>query len=510
MRTMKLPLPLAVLLTIGASGAVASLPDPAKLPRSAPEAQGISSNAIREFVEAADTQIDTMNSFMLVRHGHVVAEAWWAPYTAEAPHTFYSLTKSFTSTAVGFAVAEGKLSIDDTVVSFFPDAVPADASGHLKAMRIRDLLTMSTGHHADTITDFFDAGLNDLPRRFLALPVAHKPGTHFVYNTPASQMLSEIVQKATGEKLADYLRPRLLDPLGIHGLHWAGTTDGVSLGGYGIAGRTEDIAKFGLLYLQKGEWQGRRLLPASWIEVATARQTSNGSQPTSDWDQGYGFQFWRTRHGLYRGDGAFGQYCIVFPEHDAVVAITSGVRNMQAVMNLLWEKILPALGPAALPTDDSAARALESTLASLSVARPTGSATSSIADRVSVKPYTLPSNAAEFEAVAFEFDHDHTSLTFTRNGEAHRINVGTTDWLGGVTSLFPQLSHDPLARATQPYAATGAWVDETTYTAKIVLTETPFYLTVKCRFGGKLVVLDVEQNVAFGPTKHPQLVGEQE
>src|SRR5690606_22618468 len=137
-------------------------------------------------------------------------------------------------------------------------------------------------------------------------------------------------------------------------------------------------AKFGLFYLQKGAWQGRQLLPAAWVEKATARQVSNGSSPTSDWDQGYGFQFWRTRHGLYRGDGAFGQYCIVFPEQDAALAITSGVRHMQAWMTRPWARILPALQPAALPADAAAVSALRSTLDGLAVKRPAGAPSSPI------------------------------------------------------------------------------------------------------------------------------------
>ena len=171
----------------------------------------------------------------------------------------------------------------------------------------------------------------------------HKPGTHFLYNTPATYMLSAIVQKVTGITVLDYLRPRLFEPLGIENPQWDTSPQGISLGGYGLSVRTEDIARFGQLYLQKGVWMGKRLVPSAWIDAATTRQTSSGSNPTSDWEQGYGYQFWRSRHGLYRGDGAFGQFCIVMPEQDAVVAITSGGRDMQAVMNLVWEKLLPAL-----------------------------------------------------------------------------------------------------------------------------------------------------------------------
>ena len=257
------------------------------LPRSTPEAEGVSSAGIREYVEAADRDIHAMHSFMLVRHGKVIAEGWWKPEAAEKPHVLWSLSKSFTSTAVGLAIAEGKLSLDDQVIKFFPDDVPADAGANLKAMRVSDLLRMSCGQQ------------NEPPRKadepwtrtFLHQPVPFKPGTHFLYNTSGTYMLSAIVQKTTGMTVLDYLTPRLFEPLGIEHPTWLASPQGISAGGYGLSIRTEDIAKFGQLYLQKGMWNGKQLVPASWVEAATSRQTSNGSNPQSDWDQGYGYQF---------------------------------------------------------------------------------------------------------------------------------------------------------------------------------------------------------------------------
>jgi CubicO group peptidase (beta-lactamase class C family) len=288
------------LVLFAASGSVCIGAD---LPRSSPEAQGIDSAGLLAFVEAADQKIDSMNSFMLIRHGHVVAEGWWAPYNAQSPHSLYSLSKSFTSTAVGMAVAEGKLSLSDEVLKFFPDEAPANPSNNLKAMRVSDLLRMSTGQQTEPPRTAAQSWV----KTFLAHPVPFKPGTHFLYNTSATYLLSAIVQKVTGTTVLDYLKPRLFAPLGIERPTWESSPQGVSAGGYGLSIRTEDIAKFGQLYLQQGKWQGQQFVPAAWVEAATARQTSNGSNPNSDWDQGYGYQFWRCRNGAYRGDGAFGQ-----------------------------------------------------------------------------------------------------------------------------------------------------------------------------------------------------------
>src|SRR5882762_399393 len=232
---------LLILLTLTLRAAHAASP----LPRSAPEAQGVSSAALSDFVSALD-QIDGMHSLMVLRHGHVIAEGWWDPYDAAHNHILYSLSKSFTSTAVGFAVAEGKLSIDDEVLKFFPDDAPTNASANLKAMRVRDLLIMSTGHQDEP------SPAQDVicPKSFLAQPVPHLPGTHFKYNTAGTFMQSAIVQKVTGQTVLDFLRPRLFEPLGIEHPVWDANFQGISLGGYGLRVRTEDIAKFGQLFMQ--------------------------------------------------------------------------------------------------------------------------------------------------------------------------------------------------------------------------------------------------------------------
>jgi CubicO group peptidase (beta-lactamase class C family) len=317
------------------------------LPRSSAESQGVSSAGIVDFIESVDRQINSMHSFMLVRNGHVIAEAWWAPESAEKPHVLWSLSKSFTSTAVGLAVSEDKLKIDDPVLKFFPDDATAEPSTNLRSMRVRDLLTMSTGHQDEVNLK----ERKDWTKAFLSHDVPHKPGTHFKYNTPATYMQSAIVQKVTGQSVLDYLKPRLFDPLGIEQPKWDTSPEGITLGGYGLFLRTEDIAKFGQLYLQKGQWHGKQLIPADWIELATSKQVSNGSDPMRDWDQGYGFQFWRCRHDAYRGDGKDGQFCIVLPKQNAVIAMTANTSDMQAELNVVWDKLLPTLTAKPLSED---------------------------------------------------------------------------------------------------------------------------------------------------------------
>jgi CubicO group peptidase (beta-lactamase class C family) len=477
------------------------------LPRSTPEHEGIASNAVLSFVQAADTGIDAMNSFMLVRHGRVVAEGWWGPYAPTTPHILYSLSKSFTSTAIGLAAAEGKLSVDDPVLKFFPEEAPAEPSANLRAMRVRDLLRMVTGHQTEAaLFGAVDSSMRSASwvKRFFAHPVAFKPGTHFLYNSPATYMLSAIVQKTTGQSVNDYLTPRLYEPLGIAKPTWVSSPEGINAGAYGLSVRTEDIAKMGQLYLQKGMWNGKQIIPAAWVAEATARQTSNGSAPTSDWDQGYGYQFWQSRHG-FRGDGAFGQYMLILPQYDAVVAITSGVRDMQAVMNLVWDKLLPAMQPHALAENVAAQRALKRQLATLVVRVAPGRPTSPIASNVSGRWYQLPENERGMRAVSLEFSAAPTLHVRTASGEATTpIGLGAwsrgTGWTNGI---------DRLLSVTPPVAiaASGGWSTDSVFTLKLVAPETPFYSTMSFRFDGDRLVIDGEQNVSFGARKLPTLVG---
>lgn len=335
------------------------------LPRSTPEAQGVSSQAVLDFVETVDKKIDTLHSFMIMRHGAVIAEGWWKPEAADKPHILMSLSKSFTSTAAGLAIESGKLRLDDPVLKFFPDDAPPEPSDNLKAMTVRDLLTMTGGHETEP------KAVNKMPtvKQFLAHPVEHKPGTHFQYNTMGTYTLSAIVTKVTGQTVLDYLKPRLFEPLGIDNPEWDRSDEGNSLGGYGLHLRTEDIAKFGQLYLQNGEWKGRQLIPKAWVEQATSKQVPNEQEDHSkiglDWQQGYGFQFWRCTHDAVRGDGAGGQFCVVMREQDAVVAITAQTGNMQGELNAIWDKLLPAFGAKVLPEDPAAQAKVQEAVAHL-------------------------------------------------------------------------------------------------------------------------------------------------
>ncbi|MDR2911790.1 MAG: beta-lactamase family protein [Alistipes sp.] len=343
-------LTLALLLTVASCAptpkSTANLTPEGNLPRAEASNADFDPAGLADF-EAAFRAAEGLeiHSVMVLHHGRVVAEKWYAPGAPDVPHVMHSVSKSFTATAVGFAVAEGLVKLDDKVASFFPDKVPAAPSPHLSTMTVRNLLTMSTGQ----LEQPSRAG-QDWIADFLAAPIDDTPGANFRYNSMATFMLSAIVQKVTGQKIVDYLQPRLFGPLAFTGYHWEESPDGINVGGWGLYIKTEDMAKFGQLFLQNGVWNGEQLLPAGWVEEASTAKIASGPagnetlvNPDSDWTQGYGYQMWRSRHGAYRADGANGQYIIVIPDSDAVVAITANVRNMQSEIDLVWDHLLPAL-----------------------------------------------------------------------------------------------------------------------------------------------------------------------
>lgn len=473
------------------------------LPTSTPEAEGILSSAILDFIDAVEQHehpLDAVHSLMLLRHGKVIAEGWWAPYGRDLPHMLYSLSKSFTSSAIGFAVDEGLLGLDDPVLSFFPDDAPEHPSNNLKAMTVRHLLSMNTGHHEDTLNAVWRGGDDDWPRAFLAQPVAHAPGTWFAYNTPATYMLSAIVSRLTGESLLDYLRPRLFNPLGIENPAWDADSQGRSLGGSGLHITTEAIARFGQLYLQKGMWEGWRVVPEAWVDEATSVHSDSGNTQTNpDWSAGYGYQFWRGRHNTYRGDGAFGQFCLVLPEHDAVVAITSGVRDMQGLLDKVWTYLLPAFGAGPLPEDRNARSALETRLASLALPVVKGAATSGMACTVSGRTWTLETNRLGIERVVFEFADERASMTITDARGEHAVAAGYGSWLEGTSGHRTGIP--------ERIAASGAWIGGSTFELRICNTEGEVGTVWNVRFMADEVSIDIAPNVSWGDPAVMTLTG---
>ena len=479
-----------------------------RLARTTPESQGIPSIAILDYLDAVKSAGQELHSFMLLRKGSVVAEAWWPPYGPEVPHMLYSLSKSFTSSAAGLAISEGHFTLDDPVLKFFPDDKPDNVSANLAAMEIRHLLTMSTGHDQDATGDSCSHPDGNWARGFLSLPVDHVPGTHFVYNSAATYMIAAIVEKVTGMGLLEYLQPRLMGPLGIIGATWETCPRGIAAGGWGLDIRTEDIACFGQLYLQKGVWNGKRILSEHWVAEATSRQVDNGSDANSDWAQGYGYQFWRSRQNAYRGDGAFGQYCIVMPEQEAVAAITSGIGDMQAALNMVWKHLLPAMGSEPVQEDYAAQELLQARLSNLQIAVPEGEIVSTLCSEVTGKTYRFTENDLKIESVSFSMKVDRIDIRIQDADGNHNLECGIGAWVSGVTTfLLSRVQRRSVTNPDWKTAAYGIWTSPNILTVKLCFYETPFTPTMTFHFSEIGLKLDLRGSISFGPSEWLSLEG---
>jgi CubicO group peptidase (beta-lactamase class C family) len=457
------------------------------------EIGGVGTAAVERFLRSLEQEGIGPHGMVLLRNGQEVAKASWAPYDPGAPHLMFSVSKSFTSTAVGLAVGEGRLALDEEVLDVLPTYASRLARDNVRGMQVRHLLSMSTGHDTDTMALMRALPEDDWVRIFVEAPVLYRPGTHWLYNSGASFVLSAMVQARTGRTVVDYLRPRLFEPLGFEDVQWTANPRGLSLGGSGLRVRVAELARFGQLYLQDGVWEGRRLLPEGWVAQATAHHAVNGDPTTlDDWQQGYGYQFWRCRNGAYRADGAFGQFCIVHPAKQLVLALTSGSERNKRVMELFWEHLFPGASDLDGPAPSFAGAPLQH-LGSL----PVPDAADVTADDITWlegRELELPPNLLRLRSFALRFSTGACVFIGTdEDGARHEVRCGRGEWVPGRTSLWeceePAVPVELTARAGMD--RDGAFVMAWQY------SETPFRRTLRVQRGAGGTVVDFDLDLPF-------------
>ncbi len=487
------------------------------LPRSIPEAEGVSSEGIIAFLEAAAASRNEFHSFMFLRHGKVIAEGWWNPYRPDLKHTLYSTSKSFTSTAVGFAVSEKLLTVNDKVISFFPEDLPDTIDPYLADLTVKDLLMMSAGQDPDPTSRIVTSDSNWV-KVFLSTPIVNDPGTKFLYNSMATYMLSAIVQKITGEKVIDYLTPRLFEPLAIEGMDWEVDPVGINTGGWGLRVKTEDMAKFGQLFLQKGMWNGKQILPVTWIEEATGFKIDNAPgasqsvKDSSEWAQGYCYQFWRCRYNAFRADGAFGQYIIVMPDQDAVIAIQAETPDMQDEINLVWKYLLPAIRDINPAINSAMTESLQEKLKTLALPLPAKGADSPAISEISGKTFILKPNDTGMESLNINFAVDRCSVTLKEGGKDYEMNFGAGKWIEGETTrtgpnLLKGAKAHNVGLPPEKIAGCYSWKDDNTLELILRYIESPHSEKIICKFNRNKISVEYQPSMAFGEAQ-PVIAGE--
>ena len=315
----------------------------AALPISMPSEQGVDPAGVAGFIDALEASPGIeAHSVIVIRHRNVVAAGAWWPYRLDRAGLLYSLSKSFTSTALGIAVGDGLVDLDAPVLDYFPEVPLVEVPERARTRTVRHVASMRTGHRHETWESALTTDAVDPVGAFLRMSVEDDPGTVFTYNQPPVMTIAALVRRVTGGSVSDMLRSRVLDPVGAGPIGWLQYPAGDDLGFSGLFATPDAVARLGLLYLDDGRWAGRQVLPSGWAAEASSAHSDTTGEPFPDWQQGYGLGFWRGRYG-FRGDGAWGQFCLVLPEQDAVVAITSAVVHMQDVLDAVYAHLLPAM-----------------------------------------------------------------------------------------------------------------------------------------------------------------------
>ncbi|GHT28479.1 hypothetical protein AGMMS49574_02870 [Bacteroidia bacterium] len=480
--------------------------------RSAPELEGVQTDGILNFIDEAEANGIDMHSLMILRHGKIITQGWWYPYKPTYKHIMHSVSKTFTSTAIGFAVQEGLLTVNDKVIAFFPDDLPAEVSPYLQALTIKHLLTMSVGQEP---APTFYMGDDSWVKAFLSTPIEHEPGSVFLYSSYASYILSAIIQKVSGETTFDYLKTRLLDPLKIKDVNWEYGAERISAGGWGMRIKTEDMAKLGQFYLQKGRWNGKQLLPSAWIKEATSLQIFQRDSLTfeeelhDNWAQGYGYQIWRCINNAYRADGADGQFIIVMPDQDAVVIITENTANTQLVLRLVFDYLQPAMGDLVYSVKEDRKEQLGSKLSTLSIPDPFRTEEDLVVPKEVTRTYNLDSNTSGLQKVTFTFGAEgEISFSLQDADSTQTFDLGLDGWhfvstmKPGPYFLSPRKNPEGLA----PFvvAGYGSWVNKNELRIRLLYIEDYQEETYICRFDGKKV--KIARSNSFRPNAEPQVL----
>lgn len=470
------------------------------LPRAQPSSMGVDADALVAFIDDVEAAGLELHGLMLHRHGHVVAEGWRWPYRADRPRILHSTTKSFTACGVGLAIEEGHFALRDKVVSFFPDELPPVVSEHLAAMTVEDLLTMRTGQESETSGSVWRGLDTSWIAEFFKIPVVHKPGSVYVYTSAASYMLSAIVTRTTGKTLHDYLKPRLLEPMGIRGETWDLGPDGINPGGNGLNGCTADMLKLGILHAQGGAWNGQRLLPEAWVQASTRPQGGQG-------DSRYGYHWAIRPKGAFSAIGVFMQAVVVYRDYGACLAIT-GAMEGSAVLFPHVEKHFPkAFGEATGSTAAADAR-LAARLATWPQARAAaGSAAPARTPEIDGAIFAMQPNAAGVSRIRFDITGGLYEFRLSDAEGEHLVSAGLGQWVEGHTDMPGRDLHHGYRLRDAAVVASAGWVDEQTLRMEWIFPETAFRDTVTCRFAGDGVTLQRSVNINSGLTRHPDLAG---
>lgn len=470
---------------------------------STPEEQGIDSKGILAMLEKITGSTPYVHSFLLIRNGNLVTEAYFAPRNGDLGHILFSATKSFTSALVGIAIKEGYIKgVDQKILEFFPEMRKKNPSPNLEKLTIEHLLTMSTGHAFQVTPSPYKTEPVDWVDKFLGNvnnPMLYDPGSVFMYTSGAPHTLSAILQKTTGKSLSAYAVEKLFKPLGIHDSDWAADQNGITFGNSWLRITPLEMAKFGYLYLNNGNWNGNQVVPQEWVEKSTRKYIeTRGVQINEAEQDGYGYLFWMNGFGGYAAHGYGGQYIFVVPQMDLVAVFTGGYDDdvFDTGYKLMRDFIIPSVKETApLPKNEPARSALMGAIESRINPQ-----------KIPVPP--LPKVALQFSGKTFLLADGASSVTFyfTDGANTYRVREmqptgpnGTlkpVEYRGGLDGTFQLASLSDPILGKSITGVKGRWIDETTFEQIIIPIDNIPQTVFTCHFDEKTLTIDINTMIS--------------
>lgn len=405
------------------------------LPRAIPEEMGVPSAKIEALFDSLiASPITEIHNAIVIRHGKVIGEMYASPFKAGYGHQLFSCSKTFVSAAVGIAIGDNRLRLDDRLATFFPEMLPAEVSEDLASITVRDLLTMTSGFPVDTHMRSVE---DQWIRTYLSHPLVAKSGKKFAYDSIDTYLLSAIVQKVMGKKVVEVLEERIFRNLDITEARWEESPEGINTGGWGLYLNSESLAKMGVLLLNKGNWKGKQLIPADYVEEMGKQQAEN---PSGD---NYCYQTWVCPYpGAFRADGAHGQFILMMPNEDMAVVLTENFNDGgHIIMGHVWKDLMPFVQDEPLPVG-KAYRHLQAKQPTYQLPLPVGKRQNKVLQQLSGKTITLEANPMKWKSIRITHDKSGTTLQVVdASGTVADMQLGYKQWLTSQNTQRPLNSH---------------------------------------------------------------------
>lgn len=474
-----------------------------KLPRATPEEKGVSSEYILRTINAMEDQGIEIHSLVIAVDDEVIFDGYYYPYGPEHPHIMFSLTKLFTNAAVGVAVTDGQLALDDYVVDAFPEMVPEDASDNLKAMQLKHLITMTNGHGRMISGSELRPMTTSWLEHLMKEPVEYEPGTYYLYNSGSSVLASGMVTQATGMTCEEVLLKTGFGDLGMEHFSWDVGPDGINAGHGGVKITTEDILKVGVLYMNLGQWNGKQILSEEWCRYAIGLDKILEDQGT------YAFHWTDMEDGAYTAGGSYGQTLCIVPALNMTIAVTAGTSESDALYRTLADNLI---APTLADGEDrqyeaTHAEALKHRGATLNLLENPVETASPIAEAIDGKVFTAEENEDGVLTITLDVTDDYIDYTMEDHRGVHTIRNGVGQWIETETSMTSNYTHHQYQYPVEPIVAYAEWQDADTLRLSWRWPELAFVDTVELTFAddGETLEMVRSVNVNSGPLERPAI-----